>query len=282
MNAKTLRKPAQFDASTVLVYTLLVLISFVILLPVLWIVMASFKAGSGLYSSNFFPKELTLDNYVQLFTKTDFPLWFGNSFRIAVLNTVVCLLFTAITGYSFSRWQFKAKKGAMLIVLVLQMFPSFLTMIAIFIILDKLGLLDTYWGLILIYASAQLPYNAWLVKGYFDGISVSLDEAARIDGADEFTIFWRVLLPLARPILVLVALGAFMMPWFDFIFPKLILRGGNTTLAVGIFEWIQYRASDQFTLFAAASILVAVPAVALFAYLQKYIVSGLAAGGVKG
>ena len=267
----------------VLVYVLLIFIAFIIILPIIWIVLSSFQVGTTLYSSSFIPKNLTLDHYITLFTKTDYLIWYKNTLSIAFFNMIIGVLITTITAYTFSRYRFKGRKNIMIGVLVLQMFPSFLSMSAIVIIVTKLNLMDTHWGLILVYAAGQIPYNAWLIKGYFDGIPKSLDEAARIDGAGHLTIFWKIIMPLAKPILVLVALTNFTGPWFDFIFPKLLLRSRETkTLAIGIFEWVQGRADNNFTLFAAGSILIAIPIVILFGVLQKHIVQGLSAGATKG
>lgn len=266
-----------------IVYGLLILIAIMVLLPVIWIVISSLQEGNSLFSSSFIPKKLTFRHYISLFNETDFLLWYWNTFKIAVANMFISLIITTLTAYIFSRYNFKGKKTTLITILVLQMFPSFLTMTAIFILLSKLNLLDTHLGLILVYSAGQIPYNAWLVKGYFDGIPKTLDEAARVDGAGHMTIFIKIIMPLARPILVLIAITNFMGPWFDFIFPNLILRSQEKrTLAMGIFDWIQTGANDNFTMFAAGSILVAVPITLLFLILQKYIVKGLSAGAVKG
>lgn len=266
-----------------LTYILLIGIAIIIILPIIWIILSSFQVGTTLYSSTFIPEKLTYEHYISLFTKTDYPLWYKNTLKIAFFNMLIGVLVTTLTAYTFSRYRFKGRKNIMIGMLVLQMFPSFLSMTAIVVIITKLNLMDTHWGLILVYAAGQIPYNAWLIKGYFDGIPKSLDEAARIDGAGHLTIFWKVIMPLAKPILVLVALTNFTGPWFDFIFPKLVLRSKETkTLALGIFEWVQGRADNNFTLFAAGSILIAVPIVILFGVLQKHIVSGLSSGATKG
>ncbi len=266
-----------------LTYILLIGIAIIIILPIIWIILSSFQVGTTLYSSTFIPEKLTYEHYISLFTKTDYPLWYKNTLKIAFFNMLIGVLVTTLTAYTFSRYRFKGRKNIMIGMLVLQMFPSFLSMTAIVVIITKLNLMDTDWGLILVYAAGQIPYNAWLIKGYFDGIPKSLDEAARIDGAGHLTIFWKVIMPLAKPILVLVALTNFTGPWFDFIFPKLVLRSKETkTLALGIFEWVQGRADNNFTLFAAGSILIAVPIVILFGVLQKHIVSGLSSGATKG
>ncbi len=266
-----------------LTYILLIGIAIIIILPIIWIILSSFQVGTNLYSSTFIPEKLTFDHYVSLFTKTDYPIWYKNTLKIAFFNMIIGVLITTLTAYTFSRYRFKGRKNIMIGMLVLQMFPSFLSMTAIVVIITKLNLMDKHWGLILVYAAGQIPYNAWLIKGYFDGIPKSLDEAARIDGAGHLTIFWKVIMPLAKPILVLVALTNFTGPWFDFIFPKLVLRSKETkTLALGIFEWVQGRADNNFTLFAAGSILIAVPIVILFGVLQKHIVSGLSSGATKG
>lgn len=265
-----------------LTYILLIGIALIVILPIIWIVLSSFQPGTTLYSSTFIPNKLTFEHYINLFTKTDYPIWYKNTLKIAFFNMLIGVLITTLTAYTFSRYRFKGRKNIMIGMLVLQMFPSFLSMTAIVIIVTKLNLMDTHWGLILVYAAGQIPYNAWLIKGYFDGIPKSLDEAARIDGAGHLTIFWKVIMPLAKPILVLVALTNFTGPWFDFIFPKLILRSKETkTLAIGIFEWVQGRADNNFTLFAAGAILIAIPIVILFGVLQKHIVAGLTQGGVK-
>ena len=267
----------------IMTYTLLIGIALIVILPIIWIVLSSFQVGTTLYSSSFIPEKLTIEHYINLFTKTDYPIWYKNTLKIATFNMIIGVLVTTITAYTFSRYRFKGRKNIMIGMLVLQMFPSFLSMTAIVVIITKLNLMDSHWGLILVYAAGQMPYNAWLIKGYFDGIPKSLDEAARIDGAGHLTIFWKVIMPLAKPILVLVALTNFTGPWFDFIFPKLILRSRHTkTLAIGIFEWVQGRADNNFTLFAAGSILIAIPIIILFGILQKHIVEGLSAGATKG
>lgn len=267
----------------VFVYLLLTIIALGIILPVAWIIMSSFQKGTTLYSSTLIPQSFTLDHYKDLFTKTDYPIWYKNTLKIATANMLIGLLVTTLTAYTFSRYRFKGRKNMMIGMLILQMFPSFLSMTAILILLTKMNLMDTHFGLVLIYAAGQIPYNAWLIKGYFDGIPKSLDEAARVDGAGHLTIFWKIIMPLAKPILVLVALTNFTGPWFDFIFPKLILRSRfKKTLAIGIFEWVQGRADNNFTLFAAGSILIAIPILILFVLLQKHIVEGLSQGATKG
>lgn len=267
----------------IFVYALLVFFCIGIILPVVWIVMSSFQKGTTLYSSSFIPKSFTVEHYKSLFTETDYAIWYKNTLKIATFNMLLGVLITTLTAYTFSRYRFKGRKNMMIGMLVLQMFPSFLSMTAILVLLTKMNLMDSHWGLILVYAAGQIPYNSWLIKGYFDGIPKSLDEAACVDGAGHLTIFWKIIMPLARPILVLVALTNFTAPWFDFIFPKLILRSRfNKTLAVGIFEWVQGRADNNFTLFAAGSILIAIPILALFVYLQKNIVEGLSQGATKG
>ncbi|MGL5669852.1 MAG: sugar ABC transporter permease, partial [Cetobacterium sp.] len=242
------------------IHILLIIIALCVLIPVIWIVLSSLQEGNSLFSSTLIPKKLTIKHYINLFKETDFPLWYWNTFRIAIANMCISVVITTLTAYVFSRYKFKGKKAALITVLVLQMFPSFLAMTAVFILLSKLNLLDTFTGLILVYSAGQVPYNSWLVKGYFDGIPKTLDEAARVDGAGHMTIFLKIILPLAKPIIVLVAITNFMGPWFDFIFPQLVLRSQNKrTLAMGIFDWIQKGANDNFTMFAAGAILVAVP-----------------------
>ncbi|MGB6127778.1 MAG: sugar ABC transporter permease [Psychrilyobacter sp.] len=266
-----------------LTYLGLILIALSVLMPLIWIVMSSMQVGNSLYSSTFLPKALTFDHYKTLFTETDFPIWYMNTLKIATLNMILGVMITTLTAYTFSRYKFRGRKQAMIGMLVLQMFPSFLAMTAIYILITKMGLMDTHAGLLIVYIAGQIPYNSWLVKGYFDGIPKSLDEAARVDGAGHLTIFLKIILPITKPIVVFVALTNFIGPWFDFIFPKLLLRSAEKkTLAVGIFEWISSRANDNFTQFAAASILIAVPIAILFMYLQKHIVAGLSAGATKG
>ena len=267
----------------IIIYAILVLLCIVILTPVIWIVLSSFNSGTSLFSSSIIPKNPTLIHYKELFTQTDFPKWYMNTFKIAIINMVLSVILTTLSAYAFSRFKFKGRKQGLMAMMILQMFPGFLAMTAVFILISKLGLLNSHWGLILVYAGGQIPYNTWLCKGFFDGIPRSLDEAAKIDGASNMTIFVKVILPLARPIITLVALTNFMGPWFDFIFPQIILKSSEKkTLAMGLFEWVQKQQNTQFTMFAAGAILVAIPITLLFVYLQKHIVEGLSSGATKG
>lgn len=265
------------------VYALLILISVLILAPVVWIVGSSLNPGTSLFSSSIIPKEPTLQHYRDLFTETDYKIWYLNTLKIATINMILSVILTTLTAYVFSRFRFKGRKFTIVAMLILQMFPAFMSMTAIYVLLYRLNLLNTHLGLILVYASGQIPYNTWLCKGYFEGIPKSLDEAAKIDGASNMTIFRKIIIPLAKPIITFVAISNFIGPWFDFVFPQLILRTSDKkTLALGLFEWIQKNQNTYFTRFAAGSILVAIPITVLFMFLQKYIVEGLSSGATKG
>ena len=268
--------------STVLIYALLIVMALVVLVPIVWIVGASFNSQSSLLSATAFPENPTIAHYIKLIKETKFLNWYANTLKIALINMVVSVILTSMTAYVFSRFKFKGKKFGLLTILILQMFPSFMGMMATYNILWQLNLLDTHFGLILTYAAGQIPYNTWLVKGYLSGIPRSLDEAARLDGASNIRIFGQIILPLIKPILIFVALSQFISPWMDFIFPRMILSSPEKkTLAIGLYDMINSNTNNNFTTFAAGAVLVAVPITILYVCLQKYLIHGVTAGANK-
>lgn len=269
--------------SRAFIYFMLIVQTVIVLVPVIWIIGSSLNRGNSLYGSTLIPKNPTFIHYIELFTKTDFPIWYLNTLKIATLNMIFSVILITITAYVLSRFRFKGRKQGLMAMLILQMFPTILSMTALYVLLWQLNLLNNHWGLVLIYVCGGIPYNTWLVKGYFDGIPRSLDEAGRIDGASSLTIFRKIILPLAKPIITFVALTSFTGPWMDFLLPRLLIRSAeNKTLAVGLYEWVTGQQNTKFTLFAAGAILVAIPIVILFAFLQKNIVEGLSSGASKG
>ncbi len=268
--------------TTALIYLELVVVSLIVLLPVTWIVGSSFNHTSSLATSSIIPKNPTVDHYIALFKETDFLKWYGNTLKIAVGNMLASVVVTTLTAYVFSRFRFKGRKGGLMTILVLQMFPSFLGMTAIYILYLNFNLLDNLGALTVTYIAGQIPYNTWLMKGYFDGIPQSLDEAAMLDGASRLRIFYQIIMPLAVPMITFLAVTTFMSPWMDYIFPRLLISSDkNKTLAVGLFEMINGNTNNNFTMFAAGAVMVAVPITILYMCLQKYLIQGITAGANK-
>ena len=264
------------------VYALLIFMALLVLTPIVWIIGASFNPMSSLLSATAFPENPTVLHYVKLIKETKFVYWYANTLKIALINMAISVVLTSMTSYVFSRFRFKGKRTGLLSILILQMFPSFMGMMATYNILWQLNLLDTHFGLILTYAAGQVPYNTWLVKGYLSNIPRSLDEAAKLDGASNLRIFTQIILPLMKPILIFVALSQFITPWMDFIFPRMILSSPEKkTLAIGLYDMINANTNNNFTTFAAGAILVAVPITILYVCLQKYLIQGVTAGANK-
>jgi arabinogalactan oligomer/maltooligosaccharide transport system permease protein len=266
------------------IYLLLIILSFMVLYPLAFAVSGAFNQGKSLASMNILPipNNPTTENFTRLFTKTNYLNWYKNSLIIALCNTFLTTVVVLITAYVFSRFRFRLKKPALMSFLILQMFPSTIGMIAIYVILNRLGLSDNFWGLILVYTAGNIPYNTWLLKGYFDTIPRSIDEAAKVDGAGNLATFFRIILPNTLPMVAFLAVTSFTQPWMDFILPRFILRSDkNKTLAVGLFEMINGRSNDNFTQFAAGALLISVPFVILFVINQKYLVKIMSAGAVK-
>lgn len=262
------------------------LIMFVIIgYPLFWAVMMSVNPGTNMLVTNLFPDNPTLEHYKWLFTnpRSDYLIWYKNSMFVAVLNAVGSVVITSLIAYAFSRYKFIGRKYGLYMFLLLQMFPALMGMVALYILLNTIGLTDSLWGLLLIYLGGQIPFNAWLVKGYFDTIPKELDEAAKIDGAGHLKIFWTIMLPLAKPILAVVALFNFMAPFMDFLLPRIVLTSPeNFTLALGLYNFINDQFSTNFTRFAAGVILIAIPIALVFLLLQRYLISGLTSGATKG
>lgn len=263
--------------------SLLILLALLWITPIVWVIMASFSKQTGYISSSFFPEELTIDNYVNLFTKTDFLKWVGNTFIIAICNTVLTTLFTVLTAYALSRFRFKTRKFYINITLILGMFPGFMSMVAVFLIFNLLNMINSIWALLLYYVcGAGLGF--FVCKGYFDTIPKDIDEAIRMDGASQLVAFIRVYLPLITPIIIYTALLAFMAPWADYILAGILLSKDSVkTVAVGLYDWMdESNINSKFTMFAAGSTLVAIPITALYISLQRFFVEGISAGAVKG
>ncbi len=273
----------KFNFNTIIVLLFLSLSSFAVLYPLVYVVSAAFSPGNSIASLNIIPfgDGFTLTHFSHLFKNTNYLIWFRNTFLIA-LSTCICTVFVAsISAYVFSRFHFTLKKSMMMTMLILQIFPAFVGMVAIYVILLRIGGLDTLWGLVLVYLAGNIPYNTWMVKSYLDTIPRSLDEAAIIDGASNFRTYISIILPVARPILTFLAIASFTAPWMDFIFPKLVLRSAHKqTLALGLFSFITDK-KNEFTNFAAGSLLVAIPFIIFFIVFQKRLITSLGASTVK-
>ncbi|UHA75938.1 sugar ABC transporter permease [Paenibacillus sp. 481] len=263
-------------------HVLLAIIAIIALYPALWVVLSSLRPGTSLFSETFIPEQLTLQHYRDLFVKFPFAMWYVNTLKIAFVSMVFSTLFVLLAGYAFSRFRFYGRKGLMSFLFVLGMFPSFMSMVAVYILLLNMNLLNKHSALMFVYtAGAAMGYL--LVKGYFDTIPQSLEDAARIDGANHWIVFTRIFLPLSRPLIVFLSVTSFAGAFNDFIFAQMVLRTKEKlTLAVGLYSMVGDQFATQFTVFAAGCVLVALPITVLFMAFQRFLVEGLTAGAEKG
>lgn len=269
--------------TTVLVWVFLIGTSLFVVYPLIYVAAAAFSPQQNIASLSVIPfgNGVTWKNFIYLFQSTDFPLWFRNTLIVAVATTISTVFICALSAYVFSRFRFVFKKPLMMSLLILQIFPSFVGMVAIYVILLRIGGLNTLWGLVLVYLAGNIPYNTWMVKSYLDTIPKSLDEAARIDGAGHFQIFAKVIMPVSKPIIVLLTITSFIAPWMDFIFPKLVLRSSNVqTIAQGLFGFVTEK-KNMFATFSAGSLIIAVPFIIYFVVTQKTLITSLSGAAVK-
>jgi len=267
------------------IYGFILIMTVIIIYPLLWTFGLSLNPGSSLYGADMIPENWSFKHYVWLFNSpdSDYLIWYKNTLTVATITSIGSTVFVSLVAYAFSRYKFVGKKYGIYAFLLLQMFPVLMAMVAIYILLNLIGLLDSLWGLVLIYLGGAIPMNAFLVKGYFDTIPRELDESARMDGAGHFRVLFTIMLPLAKPILAVVALFNFMTPFMDFILPRIILRSPeNYTLALGLYNFVNAQFANNFTRFAAGSILIAVPIAFVFLMLQRYLITGLTSGATKG
>lgn len=265
-------------------YAVLVLFSIIALYPVLQILNISLRPADRLLSTSLelIPANASWDNYVALFTERPFFTWLGNSTFVAVVVTLTGVALASTTGYAFSRYSFVGKKVGMLSLLVTQMFPATMLLLPMYIMLVKLHLINTYLGIMITYSATALPFCIWQMKGYYDTIPVSLEEAGRIDGASQMQIFFRIILPLAAPALVITALFSFMSAWTEYVVAAQILQDTDLwTLPLGL-KSFESNMGSEWGLYGAASVMVSIPVVILFLSLSRWLVSGLTLGSVKG
>ena len=266
----------------------LVAIVFAII-PISFVVSAAFNPLGTLSSTSLIPTQFSTANFTNLFSTTDFAKWFLNSVIISGGATILSLTLSTFAAFAFSRYRFTGRRPGLLFLLIIQMFPAFLAIVTIYIIFTKVTDLypligfNTPWSLVLLYMGGALGVNTWLIKGFFDTVPKELDESAKVDGASHARIFYSIILPLVTPILAVVGVLAFIGAINEFIIASVFLTQSDTkTLAVGLYGLIAGERNANFGMFAAGTLLTAIPTVVLFFSLQKYIVGGLTAGGVKG
>ena len=269
------------------IYIILVIMAFIWLFPFVCIVLQSFRTESTWMVGYIAPHKWGFDNYVTLFTKTQFPRWFLNTFIIAIVTAILQTVIVLCMSYTLSRLRFKGRKFLMNFMLILGMFPGMLTLIILYRVLADLHMTqeNSIPGLILVYcASSGMGY--YVSKGFFDTIPKSLDEAARVDGANRAQVLFKVILPLSKPIVIYTLLTAFMGPWGDFVFATYVafnkVVGMNVAVGLNTLIGTSTQLHDFYTVFCAGGVVVAVPITLLFMFLQKYYVEGVTGGAVKG
>lgn len=281
-------KTKRFVNNTI-VHVSLAILAFIWVFPIIWVVLTSFRAEKGSYVSTFLPRSYTLDNYIKLFTDTsilNFPRMLMNTLIIAIFSCLIATFYTLAVSYCLSRLKFKLRKPYMNMAMILGLFPGFMSMVAVYFILKAAGLTEGNLirvALILCYSGgAGLGFQ--IAKGFFDTIPYAVDEAAILDGCTKWQVFTKVTLPLSKPIIVYTVLTAFMAPWLDFIFAKVICRANSDqyTIAIGLWKMLEKEYIDSwYTSFAAGAVLISIPIAILFLCMQKYYVDGVS-GAVKG
>lgn len=279
--SKKLRIRPATTIKAVIVYAIVLLISFIFAFPCIWLILSSFNAnGSLLTLDGFFPEAYSFDTFKTLFTEKvehDYMTWFGNTLFVAGISCVISTVLVLAVSYTMSRYRFKSRKQMMKVTLLLNIFPNFMNMTALFVIMTQFDLINNLWGLILLYSSGA-TMGFLVQKGFFDTIPSTIYDAATLDGATDLRVFVSITLPLSKPMIVYTALTAFVWPWSDFMLPKLLLPDKSQwTVAIGL-NWLD---ESKFSIFAAGSVFIAVPIVALYIALSKYLIQGGAAGAVK-
>jgi arabinogalactan oligomer/maltooligosaccharide transport system permease protein len=264
------------------VYLDILIVTVIIVYPLLWVVGSSLNPLNGISRSSMIPDKATLANYVRLFQKTKYGSWYLNTLYVAVLTTVFSIVLHTMSAFVFARFRFRGRKLGLLFVMILQMFPSFMGLTALYMVALNFGMLNNLNMLVIIYVAGGIPQNIWLVRGYMLNIPRSMDEAASIDGVTKLQLFYKIILPLSMPILFFIAVTSFMSPWMDYMLPRyLINQNEKRTLAIGLFDLIQGEHQD-FTAFCAGAILVAIPITILYMIFQRFLLEGLMAGANKG
>ena len=267
----------------ILTYLYLIALSIIIIYPLLITVMSAFKSGNVVAFKLDGSTNFTFDNFLGLFNETLYGTWYLNTLIIATVTMIVQTSIVVLAGYAYSRYNFMARKQSLVFFLIIQMVPTMAALTAFFVMALMLNALNKSWFLIFLYIGGGIPMNAWLMKGYFDTVPISLDESAKLDGAGHFRRLWQIVLPLVRPMIAVQALWAFMGPFGDYILSKFLLREKEFyTVAVGLQTFISDSKNLKISYFAAGAILIALPISILFFFLQKNFVSGLTSGGDKG
>ncbi len=261
------------------------------LYPVLMIISASLDPSGRLSSQGIIPANASFANYQQLWTDplNPFPHWLWNSIKISSITTVLAVMITSFAAYAFSRFRFRGRRNLLLTLVLVQVFPNLLAIVALFLLLLEIGVylpffsVGTHGGLILVYLGGTMGLNVWLMKGFFDSVPRELDESAKVDGASDWQIFWNIIFPLVRPILAVIAILTFIGTFSDFLLASVILqRADQYTFMVGLYRFISGTFTENWGVFAAGAVIGALPIVAIYIALQDQIVGGLTAGSVKG
>ncbi|GGN89147.1 ABC transporter permease [Actinoplanes lobatus] len=261
----------------------MIVASLIAIGPIAWVLLSSFKPGYAVQSSELtLVKDPTLANYEYVLFDTNFPMWFLNSVLVAAFTMLLGIFFSATTGYAMSRFNFPGRRPLMMVFLITQMFPVAILIVPIYTIMAKLGLINTLPSLVIAYLTIAVPFCAWMLKGYFDSIPNSLDEAASLDGCGPFRTFWTVILPLARPAIAVTGFYTFLTAWGEVAYASAFIQEDEKfTLAYGMRQFVP-QFNPQWEYLTAAAILVTIPAGIVFLFAQKHLVSGLTAGGTKG
>ena len=265
------------NVSRVVIWVFLLFMIF----PAFWIFAASFSKGDSFFMNSLLPSQMSLDNYGKLFSDTDFVLWVFNSLKLCVFVSLIQLFLTSTAAYAFSRLRFPGRKNGMKALLLLQVFPNSMAIAGYYILIYRFNLVDRLFAVVLVLSGCS-AFNIWLLKSYMDGIPKELDEAAFVDGASHLQAFWKIVLPLATPEIVVILLFTFISTYSEYVITSVFLQSPQKfTLAIGLQSFITNQFAAHWTLFAAASVLASLPIMAIFMALQKFIQNGLTAGGVK-